>query len=74
MRGVGAGSNNRQTKNRYITITSVSPDTLLDHKRHTQEPKNYTLHTHLPSKPVFWGVGVGSSFRRVEGRTHHREM
>ena len=65
MRGVGAGSNYRQTKNRYITITSVSPDTLVNHKRHTQEPKNYTLHTHLPPKPVFGGMSVGRSFRRV---------
>ena len=32
MRGVGAGSSYRQTKNRYIIITSVSPDTLVDHK------------------------------------------
>ena len=41
------------------------PDTSVDHKRHTQEQKNYTLHTHLPPKPVFWGMGVGRSFRRV---------
>ena len=65
MGGVGAGSNYRQAKNRYITITSVSPDTLVDHNRDTQEPKNYTLHTHLPPKPVFWGMSVGRSFRRV---------
>ena len=65
MRGVGAGSNYRQTKNRYITITSVSPDTLVDHKRDTQEQKNYTLRTHLPPKPVFWGMSVRRSFRRV---------
>ena len=66
MRGVGAGSNYRQTKNRYITIiTSVSPDTLVNHRRHTQEHKNYTPHTHLPPKPVFWGMRVGRSFGRV---------
>ena len=65
MRGVGAGSNYRQTKNRHIAITSVSPDTLVDHKTHTQEPQNYTLHVHFPPKPVFWGMNVGRSFRRV---------
>ena len=65
MRGVGASSNYRQAKNRYIIITSVSPDTLVDHKRHTQEQKNYTLHTHLPPKPVFWGMSGGRSLRRV---------
>ena len=65
MRGAGVGSNYRQTKNRCITITSVSPDTFIDHKRHTQEQKNYTLHTHLPPKPVFWGIIVRRSFRRV---------
>ena len=43
MRGVGAGSSYRHTKNPYITITSMSPDTLVDHIRHTQEPKK--LHT-----------------------------
>ena len=65
MRGVGAGSNYRHTKNPYITITSMSPDTLVDSIRHTQEPKNYTRHTHLPPKPVFWGMSVGRYFRRV---------
>ena len=65
MRGFGAGSNYRQAKNRYITITSVSPDTLVDHRRHAQEQKNYTLHTHLPPKPVFWGIIMRRSFRRV---------
>ena len=45
MRGVRAGSNYRQTKNRYITIISVSSDTLVDHKRHTQEePKLHTTY------------------------------
>ena len=44
MRGVGAGSNYRQTKNRYITITSVSPDTLVDHTRHTGTKKLHTTY------------------------------
>ena len=58
MRGVGAGSNYRQTKNRYITITSVSPDTLVDHKRHTQEQENYTLHTRISRRNLCFGVWV----------------
>ena len=31
----------------------------------THEPNNYTLHMHLPPKPVFWGIVVRKTFRRV---------
>ena len=56
MRGVGAGSNYRQTKNRYITITSVSPDTLVDHKRHTQKEQKNTHYIRISLRNPGFGV------------------
>ena len=62
MRGVGAGSNYRQTKNRYITIiTSVSPDTLVDHKRHTGTKQLHTTYA-SPAETCFLGYECGKVF------------
>ena len=47
MRRAYAGSNYRDIKNRYITITSVSSDTMVDHKRHTRRTKKTTYYIRI---------------------------